>query len=115
MADYDNSRHIFENCHSLNPMCLSAFQPIIWQYGNSFHRHRSHPLGGWLHISTTPQARRRTGMAIRAAGVILAKQQSRGCRHKRIALNINYLSSPIGNRNTKALVRKALVFNTLTG
>ena len=38
MADYDNSRHIFENCHSLNPMCLSAFQPIIWQYGNSFHK-----------------------------------------------------------------------------
>ena len=38
MADYDNSRHIFENCHSLNPMCLLAFQPIIWQYGNSFHK-----------------------------------------------------------------------------
>lgn len=49
MADYDNSRHIFENCHSLNPMCLSAFQEILWQYGNSFHRHRSHLLGGIIY------------------------------------------------------------------
>ena len=42
MADYDNSQHIFENCHSQNPLCLSAFQPIIWQYGNSFHKKISH-------------------------------------------------------------------------
>ncbi len=50
MADYDNSRHIFENCHSLNPMCLSAFQPIIWQYGNSFHKKIYHARVSLIHL-----------------------------------------------------------------
>jgi hypothetical protein len=86
-----------------------------WVVSSSHPPRTLAPLGRARAYSTHPQTRRSQANTLRAAGLVLAKQQSRGCRRKRIALNINYLSSPTGSRNTKVIACKALVFNTLMG